>query len=360
MKTRLTFTIFFILTCLGMMPGTNYASAQPSQVISFTNQTRNNRQIMLGDRISVKVTNLDSLLLQQNDTGTLILYLNGIGMTGIRGTCEDKSTGMVSFMVCRCDDNDPWDVFYVSPLPEYWKREVKISVGYATTGPIKSTAQTGDLVIIRVGYFWVAMICILLILGLFLYMNNRGLLKDYSSLPLKERPFSLSRSQLGFWTLVVSMSYIFIALVTGELAPLTSSTLVLLGISGATTAAAGIIDKNDALNAGVVRTQDVNKSEGFFTDILSDANGVSVHRFQMVVFNFILGLFFIKQVFTRLEMPGFDSNLLILMGLSNATYAGLKSNENKLPPPPPPPGGAASPVPPVTDVPPSTPPPANI
>jgi hypothetical protein len=345
MKTKLILLIFIVFGLTGMMPETSSTSAQPSQVISFTNLTRSGQEIMLGDRILVRVANLDSLL-AMGDTARLTLFLGGIAMTEIQAESVDTlevngvRTGTVIFKVDRCDDEkctriDPWDVFYVSAKPEYWKRELPLSVGYNGVGAIKSTSAPAILVIIRVSYFWMALISSLLIIGLFIYLNNLGVLRDYSSLPLKERPFSLSRSQLAFWTLIVSISYLFISLVTGELAPLTTSTLILLGISGATTAAAGVIDKSDVNNTEVTRSQDVTKSVGFFTDIMSDASGVSVHRFQMVVFNFILGLFFINQVFTKLEMPVFDDNLLILMGLSNVTYAGLKANENKMPSNPP-------------------------
>lgn len=344
MKTKLILLIFIVFGLTGMMPETSSTSAQPYQVISFTNLTRSGQEIMLGDRISVRVANLDSLLMM-GDTARLTLFLAGIAMTEIQAESVDTlevngvRTGTVVFKVDRCDDDqcnriDPWDVFYVSAKPEYWKRELPVSVGYSGVGAIKSTSAPATLVIIRVSYFWMALISALLIIGLFIYLNNRGLMRDYSSQPLKERPFSLSRSQLAFWTLIVSISYLFISLVTGELAPLTTSTLILLGISGATIAAASVIDKNDMNNLNM-RSQDVNKTDGFFTDIMSDAHGVSVHRFQMVVFNFILGLFFINQVFTKLEMPVFDDNLLILMGLSNVTYAGLKVNENKMPPNPP-------------------------
>ncbi|MES2655831.1 MAG: hypothetical protein V4620_09600 [Bacteroidota bacterium] len=300
---------------------------QAPGVNSFVNITHNGNHLFLGDRIAVQVNNLDSLLSLQNDTGTLLLYLDGIAMTGIKANAVDISSGYINFTVTRNDNNDPWDIFYVSPAPKYWKKDVSLSIGYYQTGAITTQVNKVSLVIIRKGYFWVSIACILIILALFIYANKRGLLKDISTQLLKDKPYSLGRSQLAFWTLIVSVSYVFIALVTGELAPLSTSTLILLGISGATTAAAGIIDQNDVLS-NKPRSQSNNKTEGFITDVLSDANGMSVHRFQMLVFNLLLGLFFIKQVFTQLQMPDFDDNLLLLMGLSNSTYAGLKINEN--------------------------------
>jgi hypothetical protein len=88
--------------------------------------------------------------------------------------------------------------------------------------------------------------------------------------------------------------------------------------------------------------------EGFLTDILSDANGISFHRFQMAVWTLVLGIFFVVQALGRLAMPEFDQTLLALMGISAATYVGFKIPENNsapLPPekPAPPPGNPPKP-----------------
>lgn len=309
-----------------------FACAQQAPTVtSFSNITNNSSCIILGNHIALKVSNIDSLMSLQNDTGTLMLFIDGIAMTGIKANSVNLDSGIVNFTISRSDDNDPWDAFYVSPLPKNWRKSVRLSVGYQQTGAIYSQVNNIVLIIIRRGYFWIAILCILFILALFYYANKRGLLKDKSNQILIDKPYSLGRTQLAIWTLIVSISYIFIALVTGELAPLSNSTLLLLGISSATTLAAGMIDTNDILN-NKVRTQNADKCQGFITDILSDENGVSTHRFQMVVFNVILGVFFIKQVFSQLQMPDFDNNLLLLMGISNFTYAGIKINENNTPP----------------------------
>lgn len=292
--------------------------------------------VRMGDRIAVHVRHLDSLLALKNDTGTLILFMNKAPVTGIKADFYDQSEGVVFFTIERVtDQTDPWDLFYTSPLC-FKQDHIAVSVGYYDTGIIRTEARAQNkclinLVIIRKGYFWIAVVLICLVLLLFYYSAKRGFLRDDCQVEnMKDKPFSLSRTQLAVWTVIVAVSYIFIALVTGELAPLTTSTLMLLGISGATSAVAGIIDNNDKLN-GHIRQQDLGTTHSFLSDILSDSNGVSVHRFQMVVFNMILGIFFFKQVLSRLEMPEFDSNLLILMGISNATYTGLKTNENRTP-----------------------------
>lgn len=71
------------------------------------------------------------------------------------------------------------------------------------------------------------------------------------------------------------------------------------------------------------------KSEGFFRDMLSDETGVSLHRFQMLVWTVVLGLVFLSQVYKALTMPDLSPELLALLGISGGTYLGFKMPERK-------------------------------
>ncbi|HEX8197797.1 MAG TPA: IPT/TIG domain-containing protein [Pyrinomonadaceae bacterium] len=68
--------------------------------------------------------------------------------------------------------------------------------------------------------------------------------------------------------------------------------------------------------------------ETFYIDILSDASGISFHRYQMLIWSLILGIFFIISALGRLAMPDFDVTLLTLMGISAGTYLAFKVPEN--------------------------------
>jgi hypothetical protein len=114
--------------------------------------------------------------------------------------------------------------------------------------------------------------------------------------------------------------------------------VILLGISAATTATARVIDISDKEKFNRTHQDDFGKN--FFIDILSDQNGVSVHRFQTIVFNAVFGIWFIGEVLVHLKpeilqanidliMPPISNNNLILLGLSSATYAALKMTENR-------------------------------
>lgn len=68
-------------------------------------------------------------------------------------------------------------------------------------------------------------------------------------------------------------------------------------------------------------------SEGFMRDLLTDANGVSFHRFQMLVWTIVLSFIFCVEVYQTLRMPEFSGTLLSLMGISAGTYLGFKIPE---------------------------------
>jgi hypothetical protein len=154
-------------------------------------------------------------------------------------------------------------------------------------------------------------------------------LRDDSA--LSPKPYSLARVQLWWWTVLILGSWILAYGLTGTIWPLNGTCLTLLGIGGLTTSAGRIIDNRDT--AGGARHQDRDAKDeirGFFTDILSDAQGLSVHRFQLVAFNLMFGTAFLIEVFSKLKaFPVFDSQTLTLLGLSSGTYVAIKSMENK-------------------------------
>ena len=171
------------------------------------------------------------------------------------------------------------------------------------------------------------------------------------------KPYSFSRVQLAWWTLIVLSSFVAIFIVKCDVATLHRSQLILLGISAATITAARMIDISDNNNPTVqFRSQD-SDSDNFLLDILSDENGVSINRFQALVFNLVFGIWFIIKVIQNIDgvadpsliMPVLSDNNLLLIGLSSGTYAALKTTENKGTTPPAPtvapvPQNSAAPV----------------
>jgi len=143
-----------------------------------------------------------------------------------------------------------------------------------------------------------------------------------------EKTFSFSRSQLFYWTMIV-----IICLCAGMgnngnfdllLKLKEPSILLLLGISVGTASVATYIDNE------IPNPKKNTDSKGFIKDILSDAGGISVHRYQALLFNIIFGLVFVCQFITNTtEFPVFDNYALALMGTSSAGYLLIKTNEKQ-------------------------------
>jgi hypothetical protein len=76
-------------------------------------------------------------------------------------------------------------------------------------------------------------------------------------------------------------------------------------------------------------TMTPQQSEGFLADILTDASGISLHRFQIAVWTIVLGFIFAASIYNSLAMPQFSGTLLALMGISSGTYIGFKFPEKQ-------------------------------
>jgi len=70
-------------------------------------------------------------------------------------------------------------------------------------------------------------------------------------------------------------------------------------------------------------------STGLILDLLTDAEGVAFHRFQIVVWTLIMVFLFCVGVYQTLKMPEFSSTMLALMGISAGTYLGFKIPEKQ-------------------------------
>lgn len=162
------------------------------------------------------------------------------------------------------------------------------------------------------------------------------------------RPFSLAKSQLGFWTVVIIGSFIYVYFSQGVcVGVLNNTALLLLGISTGTTALSAAAAPVPAARANPAAVPFANPPTGaapaaaggapdhrppsvhenFLDDILSDNEGINVHRLQMVIWTVVFGGIFIHRVIRLHEFPTFDDQAYVLMGISSATYIWFKRTE---------------------------------
>lgn len=302
-----------------------FCTTYGQRVTEFRNMSREGDQrLFRRDYVKLTVEQLDSLK-KKAGQDKIILYIDDVPFEDLVGEFADSAT--VTFKFEKSDNSDnpeakAWAFFYKKPR-KWILQDKKISVGIKGQHAVPSTA-TIDIVIIQSIQYWLGILLIALLLALLIWLSvSSNLLRDTTGTSTIRPPYSLARTQFTFWLMLISSAYIFLWISTGEMPVLTSSTLILLGISGGTSVIAKIIDNSQSLYA---LTDD--KTDGFFIDILSDEKGISVHRLQMVVFTLIVGLIYCYDVIVIFEMPEFDNNLLMLMGISSGAYAGLKSTEH--------------------------------
>lgn len=216
---------------------------------------------------------------------------------------------------------------------------VDISVGFqgADERPIASetAAQNVELVLVKTGQAWAALLFFLGSLALFLYLMRRSnIVRDGGAdpdpaNPRTRRPYSLARVQTAIWFFLILWAYLFIAILVTSSVDIPTTCLGLMGISAATFLGAELIDSGKRAAGKALETP--RPSRGLVNDLLSDSTGVAFHRFQMLAWTLVLGGVFAIRVWNELAMPDFDPTLLGLMGVSSGTYVGLKYPEEGKP-----------------------------
>lgn len=326
----------------------------------------------------------------------IVLYLDGRPLPDlIAFPPTDPQGGILKFPLHRTEaSRDVWT--YVLGKPGFQARKTKFSVGlsdrYAL--PVAKAVKPVFIDIIPTGWFlfWFVLF-IGFVIGFFKLALRTDLLRDPVPLPGGDarKPYSLARTQASWWFFLILAGYLFIGMVTGDFSTsITPTCLILMGISAGTAVGSAFIDaskdtpetarlqaaakqklSNDVqrLISDVPTAESVvkqnpsdpkaeeilaakqvelanklsqlhkagNESQFFLQDILSDANGVNFHRFQMLAWTIVLGIIFVGNVYRDLAMPDFNTTLLSLMGISAGTYLGLKIPEDTVPKTDPPP-----------------------
>ncbi|TWB22921.1 hypothetical protein [Nitrospirillum bahiense] len=170
--------------------------------------------------------------------------------------------------------------------------------------------------------------------------------------PLR-RAFSLAQSQMAWWFVIVLAGYLYLFLVTGELDTLTGQALCLMGLGTGTAMGAAMVEQNKtnpilaAYQAVLAQMADPATppadlptltatrdtlarqlaSRDYVHDILTDANGISLHRFQTAVWTVVIGVLFLIETVVHRKMPDLDPYSLGVLGISAGTYLGFKIPE---------------------------------
>ena len=292
---------------------------------------------VFGDYIKVEVRHISYLIdvIATWKKDSIILFIDNIPLEDIHPYLigrDASDSGWIEFHLDRKSK------FLAKMEPSFKKftdlKNLPINVGVKGNAPLKAGVHIHLYYIDRNTIIITFCIMILVIAFMLFFAKKFHFLQIDNS---KTARYSLAQTQLAFWTIVVTFSYIYLWIVNGVLPELPSSVLILLGISMVTTSVAAFIDY-----PADGKKLTYPPSNGFLWDILSDDNGVNIQRAQMVIWTLILGYIYIQTFLVDLYIRDFDTTMLALMGISSGTYALLKTKERNEPATP-----AQSPVPPV-------------
>jgi hypothetical protein len=137
---------------------------------------------------------------------------------------------------------------------------------------------------------------------------------------LPKGPWSLGRAQMALWMVIVLIGFVFFWLALGEYqSVINSSILVLLGLNATTGLLAVQLDSN--------KTSGAKAGSSFYMDWISDGSGPQLQRIQVILWTVVLAFVFLYNVIFKFTFPAFDTNLLLLLGIAQATYIGFKVGE---------------------------------
>lgn len=319
------FTVFMCLSIFGICSGEDIDSPK---VLAAFSPLKDSNTAGLGDTVTLKVSGLQDLLDEAKaEDKKIILFLDRMPLGGLYPEIEDIYKNELVFFLTRNETSKPtWSALFRNPQ---FLKPVAVSVGIEGKMPIRTEVDDSkkfNLIVVRKTWFIVCALALLLILGFFWKLaTSSGILRDPGPKePEVQSKYSLARTQMAVWFFLVISSYLFIWIITGELASITESTLVLIGISAATALGAAAVDKQRENG-----TDKIVPSKGFLNDILTDQGGISFHRFQIFAWTIVLVIIFVSHVYRNLSMPEFNGTLLALMGISSGTYIGFKFPEVK-------------------------------
>jgi len=287
-----------------------------------------NGNLELDDIVEVTVTGLaEWTKTQGHGPWRLVPYLNGRALTGLYPAAVNLRTEKLQFYLRMTPENrTSWKNVLSPPT---LKRAVRFSVGLELQDPFETLLTHEQnpvtLTVINQGWALVALtIGAIFALCFFWLAVTTPILMERASAREGETVlrYSLAKVQLAVWFFVVFGAFFTIWLATGNYDTLNSSIVATLGISAGTALGDAYIksrQESGALGAGEMHRPNLHFSH-FVRDLLSDSDGYSIYRFQMMAWTVVLTTIFVAGVYYDLAMPEFRPDLLYLLGLSSGTY----------------------------------------
>lgn len=315
---------------------TNVANAQYNLKV-----TAIEGELALFQSVDIKVDGLEKWV--NSDLHDFILCIDGDPLNSspprlIQKKIEGKRELRLRFDLKPTKTNKAAWGTILSRKPRSWSRTVSVTVSFRGY-QLDQSGEMADPILILVKKEWlIAFIVSSTVFAVLFYFlaHNSDIIRVSGAKPTtgKRKRYSLARTQTACWFFIIVVCYVFIWFVTGNVPTLTNSVLWIVGISSGINLGATIIgsknkkEKREQAGASsegeLVQAKPPEETKGFLADILNDDNGMSFHRFQMVIWTLVLIVIFVAATWNVLAMPDFDATLLGLMGISGGTYLGFK------------------------------------
>jgi len=206
-------------------------------------------QCRLGDTLRVAVAGMSSwMALNKTDASKVHLVINGIPFPALpRGTrtgTQSTAPGF-DFQLTRplvtTADMDPWDTL----IHALQRNTSVVTIALATDkGDVFTRTANLNLVLTGENWRYAHFVFALLLILLFFVMIQPGFLRDpppITDIAPTDMAFSLGRSQMFFWTIMIGVGMLYLWCMTGSFWNINDTALILMGISGATALGASAI-----------------------------------------------------------------------------------------------------------------------
>jgi hypothetical protein len=347
-------------------------------------------RFQLGDPLSIKVTGdlVANIKTEWGKSKSVTLYFDGDPIAALQSQPLEVEAGRelrLDFVLVRKAENDAnrqaWDRFFKTKHDYLMTIQPSLALGNEPRWVVQSFKPLQFYVAAKTDIWLTLAACLAALLASFWYLVT----KTRTLCDADSNYFSLGKSQMAFWGLLVVLSFVGVWRLTGTMERIPLQALILIGISFATGLSSVVVgnskktalqnklnEKHDELNTLELEVQKLQgqtgvappasteplaaitaeiasknkelatrreeldtlskqlapgQSQGFWRDICDDGNGMSFHRLQVVIWTLVLGAVFVQSVARVMSMPEFPDTLLTLMGISNATYLGFKLPE---------------------------------
>lgn len=367
------------LSVLAMLTISQILPAQTESPGSLKLETKG--PVMLHQNVKIRATGqvAASILAEWEESAGngMHLLLDGVELPDLETALwTEGSTGdvMLQFNLMRHPTKEAsrqaWDLLLDNTTTESLIYTVSLALGIgghparAVVGTLQFGLAEANTVYRNITLCGIGFVALVMLLGW-----NSNILRDGGQ---PGAAFSLGRTQMAFWGLLVFFAWVGVSFTTGAMEHLPTGVLTLIGISTSTGLSALVIANNKEvekqrraatlaqrnalqkqMNAasytpdqadadllaqlnGIIAAFPVQQTGAvrptsqparFFHDLCSDPNGLSFQRLQVVLWTAALGGFFVWRVIDTLSLPVIPNDLLILMGISNGTYLGFKIPE---------------------------------